>query len=352
MACCNLASCVQAALAGLRLPDEPAPGGMMDESDGDEAAPEVAEETAPTPAADDWGPKWKRKMRAQLPTQHELNVEVMRAAANSPAKGILRMLAFYAGHHLTVDQIARSVLVPPGHVEELLYHLYSYGHVAEHSAGGVTTYSARSDALERYLTSRDDADRAATPTPALAPAPAIMARLGEMWDALDGAARKRYGDDAPMVRVGTKKPRSAARARSATPTPPPDSDAPTATVDDEVADKWARGELQVEHIEPCALVFKSKGPFVDADGNFTEAARYLNRLANLQLMDAHKNNVKDANFSGVTRRALEERERLLAGCDLSTEVGFKKHLDALRVHVITVSEIGAKDEKFRGEKYF
>ena len=38
MACCNLASCIQAALAGLRLPDEPAPGGMMDESDGDGAA--------------------------------------------------------------------------------------------------------------------------------------------------------------------------------------------------------------------------------------------------------------------------------------------------------------------------
>ena len=50
--------------------------------------------------------------------------------------------------------------------------------------------------------------------------------------------------------------------------------------------------------------------------------------------------------------ALEERERLLAGCDISTEVGFKKHLDALRVHVITVSEIGAKDGRFRGEKYF
>ena len=116
--------------------------------------------------------------------------------------------------------------------------------------------------------------------------------------------------------------------------------------------KWADGELQVEHIEPCALVFERKGPFVDADGNFTEAARYLNRLANLQLMDAHKNNVKDANFSGTTRRALEERERLLAGCDISTKAGFKKHLDALRVHVITVSEIGAKDGLFRGEKYF
>ena len=69
-------------------------------------------------------------------------------------------------------------------------------------------------------------------------------------------------------------------------------------------------------------------------------------------MDAYKNNRKGDNFSGVTRRALEERERLLAGCDLSTEVGFKKHLDALRVHVITVSEIGAKDGLFRGEKYF
>ena len=83
-----------------------------------------------------------------------------------------------------------------------------------------------------------------------------------------------------------------------------------------------------------------------------EAARYLNRLANLQLMDAHKNNVKDANFSGTTRRALEERERLLAGCDISTEVGFKKHLDALHVHVITVSEIGAKGGEFHGEEYF
>ena len=69
-------------------------------------------------------------------------------------------------------------------------------------------------------------------------------------------------------------------------------------------------------------------------------------------MDAYKNNRKSDNFSDVTRRALEERERLLAGCDLSTEGGFKKHLDALRVHVITVSEIGAKGGRFRGEKYF
>ena len=61
--------------------------------------------------------------------------------------------------------------------------------------------------------------------------------------------------------------------------------------------------VQVEHIEPCALVFDRMGPFVDADGNFTEAARYLNRLANLQLMDAYKNNQKSDNFSGVTRRA-------------------------------------------------
>ena len=83
-----------------------------------------------------------------------------------------------------------------------------------------------------------------------------------------------------------------------------------------------------------------------------QAARYLNRLANLQLMDTVANAVKDANFSGTTRRALEERERLLAGCDISTEAGFKKHLDALRVHVITVSEIGAKDGLFHGEKYF
>ena len=175
MACCNLASCIQAAVAGLTLPDGPH-GGTMDESDGDDAAaPEVAEETALSSAADNWGPEWRRKMRGQLPTQHELNVAVMRAAANSPAKGILRLLAFYAGHHLTTDQIARSVLVPPGRVEELLDRLQSNGHIAEHSASGVTTYSARPDALERYLTSRDDADRAATPTPAPAPAPVAEA---------------------------------------------------------------------------------------------------------------------------------------------------------------------------------
>ena len=131
MACCNLASCIQAAVAGLSLNDGP-PGGTMDESDGDgAAAPEVAEETAPTPAADNWGAKWTRKMRGQRPTQHELHVEVLQTAANSPAKGILRLLAFYTheGHNLTVDQIARSVLVPPGHVEELLFHLHARGHV-------------------------------------------------------------------------------------------------------------------------------------------------------------------------------------------------------------------------------
>jgi len=121
---------------------------------------------------------------------------------------------------------------------------------------------------------------------------------------------------------------------------------------EETIEKWADGRLQVEHIEPCALVFERMGPFVDADGNFTEAARYLNRLANLQLMDTVKNNRKSDNFSGVTRRALEERERLLAGCDISTPGGFQKHLDALRVHVITVSEIGAKGGRFRGEEYF
>ena len=117
---------------------------------------------------------------------------------------------------------------------------------------------------------------------------------------------------------------------------------------------WAEGKLQVEHIEPCALVFDRMGPFVDADGNFTEAARYLNRLANLQLMDAYKNNRKNNNFSVVTRRALEERERVLAGCDISTEEGFKKHLKALDVHVnlSSVFEIGAKDGKFHNEKYF
>ena len=149
----------------------------MDESDGDEAAPEVAEETAPTPAADDWGPKWKRKMRGQGRTEEELHVEVQRAAANSPARGILRLLAFYtrARQHQTVEQIARSVLVPPGRVEELLGHLHAYGHVEQHSAGGVTTYSALPDALEHYLTTRDDADRVATPTPAPAPAPVAEA---------------------------------------------------------------------------------------------------------------------------------------------------------------------------------
>ena len=110
-------------------------------------------------------------MRGQRPTPHELHVEVMRTAANSPAEGILRLLAFYAGHHLTVDQIARSVLVPPGHVEELLFHLHARGHVEQHSVGGATTYSARPDALEHYLWTGDDADRAATPTPAPAPAP-------------------------------------------------------------------------------------------------------------------------------------------------------------------------------------
>ena len=211
MACCNLASCVQAALAGLRLPDEPARGGTMDESDGDEAAPEVAEETAPTPAADNWGSEWTRKVLSQGRTQHELHVEVMRAAANSPAKGILRLLAFYAGHHLTTDQIARSVLVPPGRVEVLLGHLHAYGHVDQHSASGATTYSARPDALERYLTSSDDADRAATPTPAPAPAPVAEApregagacsrRRGARgshsrrgWDCACAGAARRFAD--------------------------------------------------------------------------------------------------------------------------------------------------------------
>ena len=69
-------------------------------------------------------------------------------------------------------------------------------------------------------------------------------------------------------------------------------------------------------------------------------------------MDAYKNNQKSDNFSDVTRRALEQRERLLAGFEISTEEGFGDHLDALRVHVITVSEIGAKGGRFRGEKYF
>ena len=204
MACCNLASCVQAALAGLRLPDEPAPGGMMDESDGDEAAPEVAEETAPTPAADDWVSEWKRKMRGQGRTQHELHVEVMRAAANSPAKGILRLLAFYtrAGHNQTVDQIVRSVNVPPGRVEELLDRLQSNGHVVQHSASGATTYSVQRDVLEFYLPTRDDADRAATPTPAPAPAPVAEApREGAPAAGPDPTGNARLaGDDGATAR--------------------------------------------------------------------------------------------------------------------------------------------------------
>jgi len=149
MACCNLVSCIQAAVAGLTLNDGP-PGGTMDESDGDgAAAPEVAEETAPTPAADNWGPEWKRKMRAQGRTEEELHVEVQRAAAKSPAKGILRLLAGYTkvGYALTFDQIARSVLVPPGRVEELLDRLQSNGHVVQHSASGATTYSVQRDVL-------------------------------------------------------------------------------------------------------------------------------------------------------------------------------------------------------------
>ena len=105
-------------------------------------------------------------MRDQRPTQHELHVEVQRVAANSPAKGILCLLAWYTrvGSHLTVDQIARSVLVPPGPVEELLCHLELNGHIAQHSASGATTYSALPDALEHYLR-WGHADRAATPTP-------------------------------------------------------------------------------------------------------------------------------------------------------------------------------------------
>ena len=43
-----------------------------------------------------------------------------------------------------------------------------------------------------------------------------------MWNALDGAAKQRYRDDAPMIVVMPKKPR--ARARSRTPPPPPDED--------------------------------------------------------------------------------------------------------------------------------
>ena len=217
----------------------------MDESDGDDAAaPEVAEETALSSAADNWGPEWKRKMWGQGPTQHVLHVEVMRVAANSPAKGILRLLAFYtrAGHNQTVDQIARSVNVPPGRVEELLGRLHACGHIAEHSAGGVTTYSARPDALERYLTSSDDADRAATPTPAPAPAPVPEAphegapaagpdRTGDARlagdgdatpaeDALAPAPAPAREDAAPAVLTrgeGGTAPAPASRGRSPTP---------------------------------------------------------------------------------------------------------------------------------------
>ena len=70
-------------------------------------------------------------------------------------------------------------------------------------------------------------------------------------------------------------------------------------------------------------------------------------------MDTVANAVKDANFSGTTRRALEDRERRLAGFDISTPGGFGDHLKAVRAHVRAgVFEIGAKDGKFLGEKYF
>ena len=41
-----------------------------------------------------------------------------------------------------------------------------------------------------------------------------------MWGALDGAAKQRYKEDAPMVEVKARKPRSD-RASSRTPPPPP-----------------------------------------------------------------------------------------------------------------------------------
>ena len=101
-------------------------------------------------------------MRDQGRTKEEFHVRVLRVAANSPAKGILCLLAGYAkvGYALTVDHIAQFALMPPGRVEVLLGHLHARGHVEQHSAGGVTTYSARPDALVHYLL-RDRAAKAA-----------------------------------------------------------------------------------------------------------------------------------------------------------------------------------------------
>ena len=75
------------------------------------------------------------------------------------------------------------------------------------------------------------------------------------------------------------------------------------------AERWARGELQVEHIEPCAHVARTKGAFW-ADGNFTAAAKYVNRLANLQLMETTKNLSKGTDFHTSTASDLARRDEI------------------------------------------
>ena len=72
---------------------------------------------------------------------------------------------------------------------------------------------------------------------------------------------------------------------------------------------WSLGLLQVDHIEPCALVVERMGPFVEK-GETTDALRYVNRLSNLQLMRAARNASKGDSFPRSTRDALARRAAL------------------------------------------
>lgn len=96
--------------------------------------------------------------------------------------------------------------------------------------------------------------------------------------------------------------------------------------------KWEAGELEVEHIEPCAKVFEEQGAFY-VNGVFTNAARYVNRLWNLQLMDAAMNVRKGANFPPSTAVALAARKALFEGLDLSIEEDFDTLVCRVRGHV-------------------
>ena len=102
----------------------------------------------------------------------------------------------------------------------------------------------------------------------------------------------------------------------------------------EVARKWAAGDLDQDHIEACAAVLKRTGMKFFQDGKFTQAAWEVSQLWNLQLMDSFMNrHLKRDKFTDSAKAALAQRKALFEGLNLEDEDDFELLLERVRKHV-------------------